>query len=63
MVAEVWEGLGGGGLWNPIFGRLFNDWGIDDTQNLLNLLNCRKVISGYERQLILEGGKKWAVLC
>ena len=35
IVSELWENLGGDGVWNPKFNRGFNDWELESIQNFL----------------------------
>ena len=34
-IADVWEPSGEGGVWIPCFVRPFNDWEVEEIQNLL----------------------------
>lgn len=40
-VADVWDGPGEGGHWNPCFGRHLNDWKIDVIETFLSRLQER----------------------
>ena len=42
MDLELWENIGGNGVWNPKFNRGFNDWELGCIQNFLGLLNSEK---------------------
>ena len=37
-VADVWEPSCEGGVWTPCFVRPFNDWEMEEIQNLLQAL-------------------------
>lgn len=43
FITDVWDNSMGDGVWNPVFGRNQNDWEMEGVQNVLNLINSRRV--------------------
>ena len=53
VIKEIWSPDEGGGCWNPLFVRPFNDWELEEVNNFLTCLNRTKV------QPSLEDKVRW----
>ena len=40
---ELWDHLGGEGVWSPRFSRPFNDWEVEEVERLLLLIRGRRL--------------------
>ena len=47
-VAEVWDQSVGSGYWNLNLVRSVNDWEVDSVVSLLGLLQCERVLTGWD---------------
>ena len=62
LVKDVWSPDEGGGKWNPLFLRPFNDWELKEVNKFL-LSKTEDSATKCGGQGDMGGGKKWAVLC
>ena len=56
-VMEVWENSEQGGGWNSNFGRLFNDWEMDNVESLIGRVRGRKINPVVEDKMVWKATK------
>lgn len=42
-MADLWEDLGGGGLWSSCFTRHVNDWELEVVVNIFSMLRAKTI--------------------
>ena len=47
-VGDLWSYEYGGGCWNPVFSRSFNDWEMEDVESFLGRIGEKRVTKGVE---------------
>ena len=56
-VADVWEPSCEGGVWTPCFVRPFNDWEVEEIQNLLQALQDKRIFPNQDDLMLMRGAK------
>ena len=56
-VAEVWEPSCEGGVWTPCFVRPFNDWEMEEIQNLLQTLQEKRILLNQNDLMLMREAK------
>ena len=62
MASELWENIGGNGVWNPKFIRGFNDWELECIQIFLGLLNSKKANPQKRDNLVWKVAKNGSLM-
>ena len=53
-VTDVWEPSREGGGWTPCFVRLFNDWEVEEIQNLFQAIKDKRILPSQDDLIIMR---------
>ena len=53
-IAYVWESSREGGGWTPCFVRHFNDWEVEEIQNLLQAIQDQRILPSQDDLMLMR---------
>ena len=53
-IADVWEPSREGEVWTPCFVRPFNDWEVEDIQNLFQAIQDKRILSNQDDLMLMR---------